>query len=115
MTVLKQQSLSAPMGVGRLPPWAAVLIFLLVTRAVLTIPAMLGANLWNLQSGADAVGPVAADPHTFPHVWARWDTGFYLQIATGGYQPGGDELAFFPLYPLLIGLLSLGQPGLMIW
>ncbi|GAB4149982.1 MAG: hypothetical protein Fur0021_11820 [Candidatus Promineifilaceae bacterium] len=38
---------------------------------------------------------------------SRWDTGFYLSIATEGYQYWGAPLpsvAFFPLYPLLIRL-----------
>lgn len=39
---------------------------------------------------------------------SRWDTGFYLSIATEGYQYWGVPLpsvAFFPLYPLLIRLI----------
>ena len=37
---------------------------------------------------------------------ARWDTFFYLDIATRGYQWNGDPLkgqnvVFFPLFPLL--------------
>ena len=36
---------------------------------------------------------------------SRWDTGFYLSIASEGYKYWGVPLpsvAFFPLYPLLI-------------
>jgi hypothetical protein len=44
-------------------------------------------------------------------VWARWDSGFYLHIATQGYYLYPDEpsaVAFFPLYPLLLkGLAGL--------
>lgn len=43
---------------------------------------------------------------TFPLIDAswRWDAGWYLDIATRGYQWHGGEsnVAFFPLYPLLI-------------
>ena len=37
----------------------------------------------------------------------HWDSGYYLQIAQNGYatSPGGD-LAFFPLYPLAINIVS---------
>ncbi|MFI5182066.1 MAG: mannosyltransferase family protein [Thermoanaerobaculia bacterium] len=43
---------------------------------------------------------------------ARWDSGWYVSIAEGGYQPPprafGQETnhAFFPLYPLLIRLVT---------
>lgn len=37
----------------------------------------------------------------------RWDTLHYLEILTKGYQ---DASAFFPLYPLLIGAVSLFFP-----
>jgi hypothetical protein len=45
-------------------------------------------------------------------MWARWDSGFYIQIATTGYKYSETELsnlAFFPLYPQLIRILSLGS------
>lgn len=40
-------------------------------------------------------------------VWARWDSGWYLSIVKNGYQASSDShgqnnLAFFPLFPLLI-------------
>jgi Gpi18-like mannosyltransferase len=46
---------------------------------------------------------------------SRWDTGFYLSIAEEGYKYQGVELpsvAFFPLLPLLIRLVSsiIGDP-----
>lgn len=34
--------------------------------------------------------------------WQRWDTMWYLKIATQGYSTGDLSTAFFPLYPLLI-------------
>jgi len=44
-------------------------------------------------------------------MWARWDSGFYLDIAGEGYSysaTGLSNLAFFPLYPLLLRIFSLG-------
>jgi len=47
---------------------------------------------------------------------ARYDTGWYWSIAQGGYSPGGNlqhDVAFFPLYPLLMagfGRLLGGHP-----
>lgn len=62
---------------------------------------------------------------TGPHAWTadvdrrvtpltRWDSGWYLSIAEGGYQHPpvrvGEETnhAFFPLYPALMRLVSVG-------
>jgi len=52
-------------------------------------------------------------PHAWPAkqlksflYWARWDTGWYASIATKGYylKEGNSNVAFFPLYPLLLKL-----------
>jgi hypothetical protein len=42
---------------------------------------------------------------------ARWDSAWYLSIAQGGYGDGG-QVAFFPLYPLLVraGGWIVGSP-----
>ena len=37
-------------------------------------------------------------------VWGRWDAVHYIDIATNGYQ--GTDMAFFPLYPLLIKIVG---------
>lgn len=41
-----------------------------------------------------------------PWLFVRWDSGYYWDIAARGYQPNGDERAFYPLYPILIRVLS---------
>ncbi|HYP21831.1 MAG TPA: hypothetical protein VEY08_17305 [Chloroflexia bacterium] len=38
--------------------------------------------------------------------WKRWDTDWYLHIASVGYQQDPLRTAFFPLYPLLIHVFS---------
>ena len=41
--------------------------------------------------------------------FARWDSGWYYGIASGGYQyveGGRNNLAFFPVYPQLMGMLG---------
>lgn len=56
-----------------------------------------------------------AQPHaplqTLLSFWNRWDTHHFLTIATQGYNQV-NETAFFPLYPLLIHLVSsvVGSP-----
>ncbi|HSG15968.1 MAG TPA: mannosyltransferase family protein, partial [Anaerolineae bacterium] len=45
-------------------------------------------------------------------MWARWDSGWYLNIVTRGYDyvPGQQSnVVFFPLYPYLIRLFSIGS------
>jgi Mannosyltransferase (PIG-V) len=40
-------------------------------------------------------------------VWARWDSGFFLQIAEHGYSDNPEQSpAFFPLYPGLVAGLG---------
>jgi hypothetical protein len=39
-------------------------------------------------------------------VWQRFDTLWYLRIATQGYSPEDGSMVYFPLYPLLIRLLG---------
>jgi hypothetical protein len=48
---------------------------------------------------------VFGEPHIFWDIFARYDSGWYHTIAQDGYryQPGEpNNLAFFPLYPLLM-------------
>jgi hypothetical protein len=56
-----------------------------------------------------------AAPQNFPLTWVRWDANYYLQIAQGGYSYQDPKLAFFPLYPAAIRLLSLGEPAAFVW
>ncbi len=75
-------------------------IWLIALVADTSIPWLRGPTKW----GSDLVR--RATP------LARWDSGWYLSIAEEGYQPPprvfGQETnhAFFPLYPLLVRLLS---------
>jgi hypothetical protein len=48
---------------------------------------------------------VFANPHPFWDAFARYDAGWYYNIASSGYMRGlgvPDKLAFFPLYPILM-------------
>jgi hypothetical protein len=39
-------------------------------------------------------------------LWTRWDSGWFLEIATKGWGDDGSA-AFFPVYPSLIGIVGL--------
>jgi hypothetical protein len=43
------------------------------------------------------------------HLWSRWDSGYFLEIAQKGWGNDGTA-AFYPVYPSLIGLLGLITP-----
>lgn len=52
---------------------------------------------------------VYSDTHKFWDTFARFDAGWYFQIARNGYQyveGGRSNLAFFPVYPTLMGWLG---------
>jgi hypothetical protein len=45
-------------------------------------------------------------PNLLIDIWVRWDAIHYYEIAQGGYHAGADNLAFFPLLPVLMKLFA---------
>ena len=92
------------------------LFVFLMTRGGLFLIAYLSLALMPLNtdpSVAGTNGPWRAFPNNlWLDGWARWDSGWYESIAKHGYtnvaigQAGQRNLAFFPLYPLAMGLLG---------
>lgn len=92
-----------------------VLIIFLIWILIVNVFAIFALNRFNLK-GDTAYAWI--DPHTFSQnqkwnladLHARWDSFWYLDIAQNGYSYKGPEelsnIAFFPLYPLLIRLTS---------
>lgn len=56
--------------------------------------------------GRMGLGP-SFSPHQFLESWNQWDTGWYLPISNTGYEIDPHRAAFFPLYPLLIHVVTL--------
>ncbi len=77
-----------------------VLIDFAATRAAIVVIAELAAVIVGQRPGTH----VQESSHLLLAVWGRWDAVHYLNIATHGYQ--GTDMAFFPLYPLLIRILG---------
>ncbi|MDQ3940719.1 MAG: hypothetical protein M3238_05145 [Actinomycetota bacterium] len=77
----------------------------LVTR--IAFFAVAYAGIWMFASGTQGGSTVG-----FLDMWTRWDARHFLRIADGGYFAYPDypfEIAFFPLFPLLIrGLATTG-------
>ncbi|HEX9617375.1 MAG TPA: mannosyltransferase family protein [Anaerolineales bacterium] len=82
--------------------WLPTLAFAITRLGVALVAYLAGALL------ADAPGDtyhIAPDHLLLDVFTSRWDTGFYLSIASEGYRYQGVPLpsvAFFPLLPLLI-------------
>ncbi len=56
----------------------------------------------------------ATDLNLLIEPWARWDTLWYMRIATTGYSAGDLTVGFFPLYPLLIRTLTYIIPNALL-
>jgi len=77
-----------------------VLLDFAVTRTAVIVIAELASVIIGQRAGQH----VQESSNILLNVWGRWDAVHYLNIATQGYQ--GTDMAFFPLFPLLIRVLG---------
>ena len=74
------------------------------------------------RNGWSTIPPLADSGPAFPlvGVWQHWDACWYTKIATYGYEPGTNSVNFWPLFPLLTGLVgrlllgSMALGGLLV-
>ncbi len=78
-----------------------VTIDFIVTRFAIIVIAELAAVIIGQRPGVH----VQESRNLLLNVWGRWDAVHYIDIATVGYH--GTDMAFFPLYPLLIAALGV--------
>ena len=89
----------------------------LVVRVGLSILAGLGVGAHVPGSGAvQGVPPDdsrASTPgwHNAVDGLNRWDAGWFLRIAANGYRPEDPSAAFFPGYPITVGVVDRIVPG----
>jgi hypothetical protein len=85
----------------------AVVVPYVVHRTLLAMAVYFGAELVGVARGWRAL-PRAP----FLDVWIRWDSFYYLVIATHGYgvNPWGTPNPFFPLYAWLIQIFGFVMP-----
>jgi hypothetical protein len=96
----------------------AVALPFLVTRSCVLVAGLLAAVCIGYTPEPGHPSGWLADPDPVRNLLARWDTFFYLDIATRGYQWNGNPLegqnvVFFPLFPMLMrvaGALIGGHP-----
>jgi hypothetical protein len=77
-----------------------VLVDFVATRTAIIVIAELAAVIIGQRAGQH----VQESSHLLLDVWGRWDAVHYLSIAASGYH--GTDMAFFPLFPLLIHILG---------
>jgi hypothetical protein len=92
--------------------WVYVLAVLVSSRLLFMGAGVLAATYL---PGADPAGD-PLEPPGFLNYWANWDGAWYSQIATQGYGARAPEsTAFFPLYPVLVKLVSVLPGGPAVW
>ena len=69
------------------------------TRGVLLVVGLIALSVLRPRRGHSE-----PTPFDWLNMWTRWDAGWYVRIAQGGYAATGGEgpLGFFPLYPVLM-------------
>lgn len=102
---------SLPEGLGD-ALWLFVLLrvglglFAVFVWAHVTIPGPCHFEL--ARDGWRTIPPLADSGAEFPFVgiWQRWDACWYSKVATFGYEPYEDSVAFWPLMPALMRIVS---------
>lgn len=77
-----------------------VAIDFVTTRFAIIVIAELAAVIVGQRAGTH----VQESSHLLLSVWGHWDAVHYIDIGTIGYH--GTDMAFFPLFPLLIKILG---------
>ena len=77
----------------------------LVTFVVTRLPIIVIAELASIVIAQRPGTHVAESANPLLAVWGRWDAVHYLDISHRGYY--GTDMAFFPLYPALIHIVSI--------
>ena len=97
--------------------WQQILIINTISICYILLAGIIGTEVlipklgWG--TGNSVEKSVATD--SIAGRFARWDSGYYLHIAQYSYSSGDTELAFFPLYPIAIRLLSTVSGLSYVW
>ena len=92
--------------------WPHVLIPYLISRFGILCAGVLALSFGQVRSGNTWRIP----SHAWVDMWARWDSAYYLEIATQGYRYVAGQhssVAFFPLYPMLMRVVACGSQDLV--
>lgn len=90
----------------RLPEWITIPLYaFLLSRLLIFGAGILGDTMLPTEEGHW----IADEQSPFLSMWAKWDSQYYVDIATNGYwfRPGQQSnVAFFPLYPMTVKVFS---------
>ena len=86
-------------------PWLKTYLLVLILLLVWGVIAFSGTPT-DYQESALAQRENLGGLARLTEPWRHWDTTYYLTIAEHWYSPGGPEISFPPLYPILVGLLG---------
>jgi hypothetical protein len=101
------------------PGVRVVLPVVLTTRTAVLVCGFLAVVLFGYPDGPRV--PWRLYQNEFFNLPARWDTGWYLMVATEGYQwfpsraTRQQNIAFFPVFPMLMRYGSLFLARELIW
>lgn len=84
--------------------WRRTLPWVLTSRLVVLYATYVAVIVIGYPQGAP---PFRSSANEFRNLFARWDAGWYVTIAEGGYNYWGNartqtNVAFFPAYPVLV-------------
>ncbi len=98
----------------RLPNWLTIpLLAFALSRLLIFGAGVLGDTMLPTEEGHW----IADESSPFLSMWAKWDSQYYVDIATNGYwfRPGlQSNVAFFPLYPMTMQVLAKFLDGKLI-
>ena len=100
------------------PWWMQVILIALAAIIFIEIFGFIGTEIIGPKIGwSDAVQKYwdVYKADSFEGRFARWDSGYYLDIAQHGYRANGSERAFFPLFPSLCVLISKLTGISLLW
>ncbi len=105
---------------GRLAGGGAVLgrgLLIAVGLPFLLSRVWMGAFVYLAHAGRPFLGEVPGGwigvDHWWLNPWMTFDSRWFLQIATDGYEP--FLAPFFPLYPMLLRLAGPGEGAMALW
>jgi len=83
-----------------------VMIVAIISRLFIFLVAALSYSIFGLSPACKSIGCWTLDVPFFS-LFARWDSGYYADIAVKGYSNAiAGRWEFFPLYPILMGILG---------
>lgn len=96
---------------SHVPEIKYILLMFFSTRIILSIIGVLSRKVLALYG----VNQPTWTKHAWLDIWGVWDTGWYVGISQHGYTPSSlhqvisqqTNIAFFPLYPLIMRFLGL--------